>query len=377
MRGGRRQVLRWAVCSCLPLAASSAPAAEVASPGEMLLGQSAPLSGALAKTTEQFNSGALAWFKQVNEAGGVAGKRFRMLSLDDGGWTEQGEVNAKLLVTGYGAHALFGFMGASASLSCAQVAERERVPFVAPVTGNIALRSSSLSASYPMRPSFLDEVLQIVKHGSTIGYQSIDLIIDYNAQGFAIRSGFEVACEKAGIRRFRSVSMSRLDDDVSRAVDTLLPVQAHAVILACNHDVSGAFIRAARTAGYGGTFYALSTVDASRLIETIRHLAVGVHFVQAVPYPWATSRRVSADFLAFAKRHAVEPGFASSEGYLSARWLTHVAGYVRQQGALMSAFSVAPPLDLGGYRLGFDPGERSASRFIELATINRELRFIR
>lgn len=300
-----------------------------------------------------------------------------MLTLDDGGWTEQGEVNAKLLVAGHGAQVLFGFMGASASLSCAQVAEAERVPFVAPVTGNIALRSASLSASFLMRPSFQDEVLQIVKHGSTIGYQSIDLIFDYNAQGFAIRSGFEDACEQSGLKKYRAVSMARLDDDVARATEKLIPTQAHAIILACNHDVSGAYIRAARAAGYGGTFYALSTVDASRLIENIKSLAVGVHFVQAVPYPWATSRRVSADFLAFAQRHAFEPDFASSEGYLAARWITHVVGYAKRQGALLNAFAVAPPLDLGGYRLAFVPEHRSASRFVELATINRELRYIR
>jgi branched-chain amino acid transport system substrate-binding protein len=345
--------------------------------GEFLLGQSAPLSGALARTTHQFNSGAQAWLKYVNDGGGVNGRPFRMLSLDDGGWSEQGEVNAKLLISGHSVHALFGFMGASAGLPCALVADRERVPFVAPVTGNNALRTAALSTSFLMRPSFHDEVFQIVRHGSTMGYKSIDLIFDYNAQGFEIRSGFEDACEQAGLKSCRAVSMARLGDDVSQAVGRLRSLWSQAVILACNHDVSGAFIRSARASGFGGIFYALTTVDPSRLIESIKGLSIGVHFVQAVPYPWAKSKRVSADFLDFSQRHVIDPDFASFEGYLAARWVTHMTRRASQQSSLLDAFTNSSALDLGGFHLNMIPGQRSASRFMELATINRDLRFVR
>lgn len=379
MAPNRRQVLQGLVGGFAATACAGVVAADKAAVGEIVLGQSAPLSGALAKTTRQFNQGALAWLKEINGRGGVNGRALRLQSLDDGGWVEQGEVNAKLLTAEHGAQALFGFMGASASLSCARIAERDGVPFVAAVTGSSAIREASLRTTFLMRPSHHDEVLQVVKHGATIGYQRIHLVFDYNAQGFSIRSSFEEACQRSGIATHRSVSMARLDDDVAQAVDKLAGAKPEAIILACSHAVSGAFIQGARAAGYGGAFYALSTVDASRLIETITAQAVGVHFVQAVPYPWSRGRQVTSDFLSFAQRHAVEPDFASAEGYLAARWLTHAAqtAGAAQASALRSAFQNAPALDLGGYRLALETGPRTASRFIELATINRELRFIR
>ena len=375
----RRQVLRGLAGSLVASACASVTAAEKAVVGEIVLGQSAPLSGALAKTTQQFNRGALAWLKEVNERGGVAGRTLRLQSLDDGGWVEQGEVNAKLLITEHGAQALFGFMGASASLSCARIAEGEGVPFVAAVTGSSAIRDASLRTTFLMRPSHHDEVHQVVRHGATIGYQRFQLVFDYNAQGFSIRNSFEEACQRSGIPIHRSVSMARLDDDVAQAVEKLTRSKSEAIILACSHAVSGAFIQGARASGYGGAFYALSTVDASRLIENITTQAVGVNFVQTVPYPWSRARRVTSDFLLLAQRHAIEPDFASAEGYLAARWLTQVA---RQAGAstqasLKLAFEKAAPVELGGFRLAMEPGPRTASRFIELATINRELRFIR
>ncbi len=380
MRPDRRQALQWLASGGVALVSAGVEGVENPVAGDILLGQSAPLTGALAKTTTLFNQGAQGWLKQVNDSGGVKGRSFRLMTLDDSGWVEQGEVNAKLLTVGHGAHALFGFMGASASLSCARIAEQEGVPFVAPVTGSSALRDAALRTTFLMRPSHHDEVLQVVKHGATIGYQRFDLVFDYNAQGFSIRNSFEEACQREGILRHRAVSMPRLDDDVRQAVEKLSRSKSEAVILACSHAVSGAFIQGARAAGFGGAIYALSTVDANRLIESIAAQAVGVNFVQAVPYPWSQSRRVTADFLTFAQRHAIPPDFASSEGYLAARWLTHAVQQTAgplQANALKAAFQNAPPLELGGFRLALEPGQRTASRFVELATINRELRFIR
>ncbi|MDO9201669.1 MAG: ABC transporter substrate-binding protein [Hydrogenophaga sp.] len=380
MSPDRRQVLQGLAGGLVASACASVSAAETALSGEIVLGQSAPLSGELAKTTQQFNRGVLAWLKEVNERGGVAGRSLRLQSLDDAGWVEQGEVNAKLLIAEHGAQALFGFMGASASLSCARIADGEGVPFVAAVTGSSAIREASLRTTFLMRPSHHDEVHQVVKHGATIGYQRIHLVFDYNAQGFSIRRSFEEACQRSGIPIHRSVSMARLDDDVPQAVEKLTQSPSEAIVLACNHAVSGAFIQGARAAGYGGAFYALSTVDASRLIESIMTRAVGVNFVQTVPYPWSRARRVTGDFLLFAQRHAIEPDFASAEGYLAARWLTHVAqqtGGSLQASTLILAFQNAAPVELGGFRLALESGPRTASRFIELATINRELRFIR
>ncbi len=376
----RRQLLQGVAGGLVASMATRVSSTEKSTASEIVLGQSAPLTGALAKTTEQFNRGVNAWLKEVNERGGVAGRSFRLQSVDDGGWVEQGEVNAKLLISEHNALALFGFMGASASLSSALIADREGVPFVAAVTGSSAIREASLKTTYLMRPSHHDEVQQVVKHGTTIGHKRLTLVLDYNAQGFSIRNSFEEACQRFWVSSQTSVSMARLDNDVAQAMRSLDKSKPDAIILACNHAVSGAFIQGARASGYGGAFYALSTVDASRLIESITSQAVGVNFVQTVPYPWSRARPVSSDFLLFAKRHAIEPDFSSAEGYLAARWLSQVAqskGGSVESFSLKRSFQNAAPIDLGGFRLALESGPRTSSRFIELATINRELRFIR
>ncbi len=59
-----------------------------------------------------------------------------------------------------------------------------------------------------------------------------------------------VGRNKAKFQRHRAVAMPRLDDDVRQALDKMSGSKADAVILACNHAVSGTFIQAAREAAY-------------------------------------------------------------------------------------------------------------------------------
>ena len=50
---------------------------------KILIGQSAPLSGSNAEIGKDIREGALAYFKKVNDAGGVNGKQVELLTLDD------------------------------------------------------------------------------------------------------------------------------------------------------------------------------------------------------------------------------------------------------------------------------------------------------
>ena len=47
------------------------------------LGQSAPLSGRSAQLGQEYRAGALAYFSQVNQRGGINGKTIALITLDD------------------------------------------------------------------------------------------------------------------------------------------------------------------------------------------------------------------------------------------------------------------------------------------------------
>ena len=65
-------------CVCAPLHAQTAP------PQPILLGTTAPFTGAFAEYGEEYRKGADACLAPVNAAGGVRGRPVRIHYLDDG-----------------------------------------------------------------------------------------------------------------------------------------------------------------------------------------------------------------------------------------------------------------------------------------------------
>src|SRR6478752_984771 len=61
------------------------------------IGQSAPLTGANAELGNDIRNGAMAYFRKVNEAGGVHGRKIELASLDDGNTVPKAEENTKKL----------------------------------------------------------------------------------------------------------------------------------------------------------------------------------------------------------------------------------------------------------------------------------------
>src|SRR5204863_4788199 len=108
--------LKWiAAILCVALALAARAQAPGVSARAIVFGQSAPLSGANAELGNDIRNGALAYFRKVNEAGGVYGRRIELATLDDANQVPRAEANTKTLLEDQAVFALFGY--ASATLS--------------------------------------------------------------------------------------------------------------------------------------------------------------------------------------------------------------------------------------------------------------------
>src|SRR5918911_550116 len=79
----------------------------------IIFGQSAPLSGSNAELGNDIRNGALAYFRKVNDAGGIHGRKLELVSLDDGNQVPRAEANTKQLVEEKPVFALAGFASAT------------------------------------------------------------------------------------------------------------------------------------------------------------------------------------------------------------------------------------------------------------------------
>ena len=133
-------------------------------------------------------------------------------------------------------------------------------------------------------------------------------------------------------------------------------------------------MRAARKAGYGGTFYNVSFVGTQALADELGKDGLGVVVSQVMPFPFSTTTAISREYLDAVKRAGGDatPNYSSIEGYVCAK--VFAEGLRRADGstsrdALVGALEGMQRYDTGGYIVGFRPRDHSASSFVELSML--------
>src|SRR5438128_12038063 len=121
------------------VAAVCAGAAQAQVPGvsarSIVIGQSAPLSGPNAELGNDIRNGALAYFKKVNDAGGIHGRKLELVTLDDANQVPRAEANTKKMVEEQGVFALYGYASATLSRPALPFVDKHKVPVIGPFTG--------------------------------------------------------------------------------------------------------------------------------------------------------------------------------------------------------------------------------------------------
>jgi branched-chain amino acid transport system substrate-binding protein len=345
------------------------------------LGQSAPVSGPLARVGIAFRDAALAVFAEVNAQGGIGGRAIELVTLDDEDRAERTAVNVKLLASQHQVVALFGFVGAGAHRAGPRGAAEEGLPYIAAVSGGEELRSGTLPWMYNLRASHLDEIDYIARHTHQIGTRRVSLVFEYNSQGWELRDALIGAFEA---RRETVASISSIDHEGSKyslpgAVASVLAGEPQAILLGADYVASARFVEAARQAGFSGLFYTLSTVGGNALMDTLGAQAAGLSVTQVVPFPWTSSSLLGRTFQLFCARHKIEASFASMEAYLGASLLVDALRRTREvtPAKLAEALDSLPPRDFGGFVGAFYGKSRRVPPQVDLTVFSRAGKFVK
>lgn len=317
------------------------------------LGQSLPMTGPHALLSTAYRHSAAAVFKDANERAQGQGMRYELVSLDDGGDPEKTTANVARLVAGQGVNALFGFGGEGANRAGAMAAEAAGLPYIAPVSGAVELRSPLRPGTFVFRASHSDELRYIARHAETIGLSRIALVYELTFQGLEIRNAMLGLLD--GDRRENAV-LASIDTagsayTVPGAVATVMQGHPQAVVLASNDVASAAYVRALRGAGYKGYLYALSSVGSQGLAGRLGSLVTGIAVTQVVPLPNTDALKVCFDHRTFCARHGITPSFHSMEAWMGATMFVEATSGLRgtQAAEIAKALRNAREHDFGGY----------------------------
>ena len=349
--------------------------ARAQSEGRIVLGQSAAFSGPSAQLGIQFNQGAKLFFDQLNAAGGVGKRMVEIRTLDDGYEPDRCAENTRKLLAD-DVFALFGYVGTPTSLAAVPLFTHAKVPFFAPFTGAESLRQPFIRLVFHVRASYYDETALIVRQLVNLGVKKIAVFHQNDAYGKAGLDGVNKALAEHKLPLAGAATVERNSVDVAAAVEKLVAAKPDAVVQIAAYGASAAFVRAARKAGFGGTFYNVSFVGTQALADELGKDGAGVVVSQVVPSPYQPSRQITREFLDAIKKAGdkVQPNYSSMEGFLAARIFTEGLRQAAATGKISRDSFISGMEGLGsqvisGFPVSFGPNDHTASTFVEMSML--------
>ena len=346
------------------------------SAASIIIGQSAPLTGANAELGNDIRNGALAYFKKVNDAGGVHGRKVELLTLDDANQIPRAEANTKKLVEEQGVFALMGYASATLSRPALPTVEKNRVPFLAPFTGADPMRVFHRYV-YNMRASYADELEKIVEHFAPLGVKRFSIVYYDDVVGRENFSAVDRALKQRGLT---AVSVAAFKDrakpDIDAAVKEIAKGTPDVVILTTLYKASADFIKLARKSGMSAQMVSNSFPGASPLANELGKDGAGVVVATVVPPPTKRALPIVQEYQAAIEKQLgkKEYSFTSLESFIAAKVTVEAlkrAGPRPTREAFMQALDGMRSLDVGA----FAPDNHNGSSYVELTVIGRDLKF--
>lgn len=340
------------------------------------LGQSLPLSGPHSVLGRSYRESAAARFDEANAQQRKTGLRFELVTLDDQGQPEETMANVKRLATAEKVQALFGFVGEGADRVGAMAAAEAGLPYVAPVSGAMELRTAMRPGVFVFRASHADEIRYIARHAKLIGLGRLALAYELTFLGLEMRNAILEFQDPANLSdiTLTVIDPNGSDYTVPGAVATILEKDPQAIILGSNDVASSALVKAVRAAGFKGYLYALSSVGSQGLVARLGPLASGISVTQVVPFPLTGAIPVAREHRAFCLRHGFQPTFHTMEAWIAAGLFIEAVKRSRatQPAEIARALTVAPEFDFGGYLVRWYGSRPNPAARVSLTVYDRD-----
>ncbi len=346
----------------------------------ILLGQSAPLSGSNQSLGDDIRNGALAYFKKVNDAGGVNGRKIELLSIDDANETKRSGENTRKLVEENGVLALFGYASATLSRPALPIVEKHKVPFLAPFTGADPMRVFNRYV-YNMRASYADELEKIVDHYTRFGVKRFAIVHYDDVVGKENYTAVDRALKQRDLAPVSAAAFKdRAKPDIETGVKEVLKGDPDVIILTTLYKATSDFIKLARKQGSTAQMVSNSFPGSTALSKELGKDGVGVVIAQVVPSPTFTAvpvlleYRVGIDKLLGAREYS----FTAFESFIAAKIVVEAirrAGPNLTRETLLTALDGMSSYDAGGYVVNFSPKNHNGSKFVDLTIIGTDLKF--
>jgi len=303
--------------ACMPLQAQNTPGV---TENEILIGSCSALEGPSHFLGTETVTGARAYFATINDAGGVDGRKLKLISYDDSYDPAKTEACFNRLME-QKVFALGFFVGTPTAVKYIPMAESNKIPVVGLFTGAQTLYTPLRHWVVNVRASYFDETReQIDGMWGTLGYKKIGVIYPEDAFGAAVLEGVKAALKAHGAEPVAVGSYQRQTAQVGGAIDTVKAANPDAVVVVGPSNTVAPILKQSHAKGWKPLFLTVSFVGTDELIREAGPDVEGMVITQVVPPYYLTDFKTVALYRRTLAKYfpSAQPNFVSLEGFVDA-----------------------------------------------------------
>jgi branched-chain amino acid transport system substrate-binding protein len=346
---------------------------------DILVGQSAPLTGGNAELGNDIRNGALAYFKKVNDAGGLPQGHLKLITLDDHNETQRSAENTSKLVNEDNVVALFGYASSTLSIPAMPAVMAGKVPFFAPFTGADVIRKQN-EYVFTIRATYADEIAKIIDFWGNLGSTRVTVLHYDDPVG---RQNFETVATvlKKYNREPVSVAIKRNAPITDADVNAVIASDPNVLVVTTLYAPAAQMIKRLKAANRATMITSLSFAGASQLGKALGQDAIGVSVALTVPSPRAQSVPVvrECDEAWASAGNKDMMSVTALESCIAAKVLVEGMRRVNKdltRASLQRSLSGLGRYDAGGYTVDFKPNFHHGGSYVSMALLrpNGEVR---
>jgi branched-chain amino acid transport system substrate-binding protein len=287
---------------------------------EILIGSCSALEGPSHFLGTETVTGAKAYFSMINDAGGVDGRKLKLIAYDDSYDPAKTEACFNRLMD-QKVFALGFFVGTPTAVKYIPMAESNKIPLVGLFTGAQTLYVPLRHWVVNVRASYFDETReQIDGLWGTLGYKKIGVIYPEDAFGAAVLDGVKAALKVHGAEPIAVASYQRQTAQVGGAIDTVKAANPDAVVVVGPSNTVAPILKQSHAKGWKPLFLTVSFVGTDELIMEAGPDADGTVITQVVPPYYLTDFKTVALYRRELTKYfpGAQPNFVSLEGFVDA-----------------------------------------------------------
>lgn len=199
----------------------------------------------------RMGKGADAWFKHVNDTGGIGGRKINFEMVDDGYQPARTRVIAEQFIKRDKCFAIVAALGSAPTVAVIDYVTSENMPLIGPGTGAQKVVTFPSKWVFPLYPSYEDEARQLMRFiAEVFKAKKIAVLYQNDPSGKSHMAGIDSVKDKLGIEVVAAKGYDPKDIDVSSQVVAMKDANPDAVFCSCAPEFAAKFLTERKRLGW-------------------------------------------------------------------------------------------------------------------------------